>query len=582
MATNEAFLDFLKGKSAEELGRVKWSQYPARERLSTLPDWDIDDGGPGWIGGYRTLGWEFLSWVTDFMVQPNGRRAGEQFQWIGSQMKFFLCWYAIDEDGEWIFHRGARRLSKGIGKSPSMALWALGEFCAPVRIKDLDDTALGGVVGQAMAMPLVQIAATAESQTHNTMRMVRAFAPKGSRVVTEHGLDPGKVQYYRQPEGTLEIITSSASAAEGAEGSAVVADEVHLWTPSNGGVELHGTLVDNLTKTGSRMLESNNAWFHDKDCVAQKTYEAWVDQEEGRRRGQAKILYDARIAPPDTDWTSETSLMRMLDFVYDDCWWAPKKFYIERIWDPSSSFPDSKRKYGNLPSDASGAWITREQLSLIMDTSRKVETGEEIVAFFDGSRTGDATALVGCCVEDGHVFLIDMWEPTTANPHIPVAEVDAAVRKMKDDYVVRAFFGDVKEWESYTKVAWPEFFLDDTAGKPDIELWAVKSGKDPQLIAWDMRNHIWDFTKAAELTRAEIRDKKFTYDGHPRLQRHMLNLREHPNRYGINVRKESAASPNKIDGGVCFIGARMVRGLIAAGELKNKKKKKTGRTSFIS
>jgi hypothetical protein len=41
-------------------------------------------------------------------------------------------------------------------------------------------------------MPLVQIAATAESQTANTMRMVRAFAPKGSKVVEEYGLDPGK------------------------------------------------------------------------------------------------------------------------------------------------------------------------------------------------------------------------------------------------------------------------------------------------------------------------------------------------------------------------------------------------------
>jgi hypothetical protein len=37
-------------------------------------------------------------------------------------------------------------------------------------------------------MPLVQIVATAESQTANTMRMVRAFAPKGSKVVVEHGL----------------------------------------------------------------------------------------------------------------------------------------------------------------------------------------------------------------------------------------------------------------------------------------------------------------------------------------------------------------------------------------------------------
>jgi hypothetical protein len=153
---------------------------------------------------------------------------------------------------------------------------------------------------------------------------------------------------------------------------------------------------------------------------------------------------------------------------------------------------------------------------------------------------------------------------------------------MKDDYVVRAFFGDVKDWESFIKVDWPELFLEDGPDKSDIEVWAVKGGKDPQLIGWDMRNHIWDFTKAAELTRAEIRQKKFTISGDSRLQRHLLNCREAPNRYGISVRKESPNSPNKIDGGVCVIGVRMVKNLVQSSELRSKKRTKTGRTSFVN
>ena len=146
----------------------------------------------------------------------------------------------------------------------------------------------GRVVGVPVAMPLVQIAATAESQTANTMRMVRAFAPKGSRVVEEHGLDPGKTVYYRLPEGTLQVITSSSTAAEGAEASFVVADETEHWRPSNGGPDLASTLADNLAKSGSRMLETCNAWVPGLDTVAEDSWDGWLAQEEGRTRGETR------------------------------------------------------------------------------------------------------------------------------------------------------------------------------------------------------------------------------------------------------------------------------------------------------
>jgi hypothetical protein len=154
-------------------------------------------------------------------VQPNGPRAGKPFELTLDQFRFLLWFYAVDEDGRWLFNHAARRLAKGSGKSPFAAVVALTEFCGPVRLERFDDRLDGGCKGKPVDMPLVQIAATAESQTANTMRMVRAFAPKGSPVVREYNLDPGKTRYYRVPEGTLEVITSSATAAEGAESSFV-------------------------------------------------------------------------------------------------------------------------------------------------------------------------------------------------------------------------------------------------------------------------------------------------------------------------------------------------------------------------
>ena len=109
-------------------------------------------------------------------------------------------------------------------------------------------------------MPLVQIAGVSESATANTMRHVRAMTAKNSRVVNEYNLDPGKTVIYTPAGGQLEVITSSAASAEGAEVTAAPSDEPEHWTPANGGVELAAAIDRNLAKSGSRAIETANAW----------------------------------------------------------------------------------------------------------------------------------------------------------------------------------------------------------------------------------------------------------------------------------------------------------------------------------
>jgi hypothetical protein len=539
-------------------------------RLDTLPS-----GVPE-----LTLGFEAAKWAHTWLVQPNGPRAKQPFRLTDRQFRFLLWWYALDSEGRWLFHHGVRRLAKGSGKSPFAAVLALIEFCAPVRLERFDDRVLGGCRGKPVDMPLVQIAATAESQTANTMRMVRAFAPKKSKLVEEHGIDPGKTQFYKLPEGTLEVITSSATAAEGAEGSFSIGDETEHWKPSNGGVELAAVIQDNLAKSGARMLETSNAWVPGAESVAEGTWDAWVAQEEGRTRGETRILYDALIAPPETDMSDPESLRAALEFVYSDCEWkkpsvdrAPDvRPIMERIWSPAARPDDSKRKYLNQPTVAEDAWTTPEDWGVLADVTRSVDDGEEVVLFFDGSKSRDATALVGCCVEDGHVFTVDVWEPDTAHTTesvVPVADVDLAVRRAAERWKVLGFHADVQEWESFTKVSWPELFSDLIV--------QATGGKDPQAIAWDMRSHVFDFTQAAELCLAEIEDQAFSHDGDSRVARHVGNCRRRPNRYGVSVGKESPSSPRKIDAGVCVIGARMVRRLVLAVKANTKPAKKPGR-----
>jgi hypothetical protein len=72
---------------------------------------------------------------------------------------------------------------------------------------------------------------------------------------------------------------------------------------------------------------------------------------------------------------------------------------------------------------------------------------------FDGSFTDDATALVGCDIRTGHLFVIKAWEkpdgPEAKDWEVPREDVDGTVDWAFAEYDVCAFFADVHPFESY-------------------------------------------------------------------------------------------------------------------------------------
>lgn len=525
-----------------------------------------------------TLGWHVLEHATKWLIQPDGPRAGEPWVPTDSQARFTLWWYAVDEDGRWIYHHGVIRRAKGSGKSPFVAVLSLEEFVGPVRLKDFDPHAPGGCVARSLDMTLVQVAATAESQTANTMRMIRQMALKRSRVANHYSIDVGKTVMYTPTGGQLEVITSSAATAEGAQVTFAVEDETEHWKPSTGGRELAATLDRNLAKSSSRSIETANAWEPGTESVAEATYEAWVAQEEGRTQGKSKILYDARIAPADVVLANRKSLMRGLEFVYADCPWVDLNTIIEHIYDPRNPSETSQRYYLNQPTAAEDAWVAPVEWAKLADAGREVIDGEPIVMFFDGSKSRDATGLVGCCMSDGHIFTIGGWEPDLKDrtSKVPVHEIDDAVDNAFEQYEVLGFFADVQEWQGFVKVTWPDRYKDK------LMIHAVPGGTNPEAIAWDMRRRSYEFMQETELTLAEILNEDFTHDDNSMMDRHVVNARRRLHKGGIAISKESKDSPRKIDLAVCMIGARMVRRrLMGTKEWQKRIRPKRGPTRII-
>ena len=220
-----------------------------RDRTITIPD-----GIPE-----LTLGWEAIHWASKYLKQPDGERTGDRWEFIESQVRFILWWYALDTRGRWLFYHGVRRYPKGAGKSPFAAVMSLIELLAPVRLDHFDNRVLGGCVGRPVGMPLVQIAATSHDQANvNTMRMVRALLPSKSRIRSDYDVETGKTVFHTPGGGQLMVITSSPVSEEGALVTFAIMDQTETWFPTNGGVELSEVLDRNVGKSGSRLLETSN------------------------------------------------------------------------------------------------------------------------------------------------------------------------------------------------------------------------------------------------------------------------------------------------------------------------------------
>lgn len=359
--------------------------------LDTLP--------PGVPDEDRTLGWGVLRWSQRLFIQPDGPRAGQPFRPTDRQTRFLLHWYALDDDGGFVYRHGVRRLAKGSGKSPFAAYMALVEWCGPVRFNGWDSRDdQGNLLGKPVSMPLVQIAATAEHQTLNTNRYVRELAGKGTRLQRVYSIEPGKTINYK-PGGELRIITSSSTGAEGAQPSFVVLDETEHHLPSNGGDDLFEVLDRNLAKSNSRMLETCNAWVPGTGSVAEKTWDAFVAQQEGKFKGTTRILYDALEAPADVEMATEASLIEALTIVYADCPWVNTRAIAERIWSQTTRPEVARRFYLNQRVSDASSWTTPTKWAALARPEHVVPNDADIVLFFDGSKSGDATALIGCEVE---------------------------------------------------------------------------------------------------------------------------------------------------------------------------------------
>lgn len=185
---------------------------------------------------------------------------------------------------------------------------------------------------------------------------------------------------------------------------------------------------------------------------------------------------------------------------------------------------------------ASNAWLPWGAWDARADPERGTpDEGETVVLAFDGSASGDSTALVGSTL-DGHVFTVGLWEAPESDPRwrVPRHEVAGVIASAFERWDVRELAADPWGWRT------------------ELEEWAAAHGA--AVVEWNTA-HAARMAPATDRLYAAVMDGTMTHDGDADVSRHVANAVAKSTAMGDLVHKDKRVSTRKIDAAVAAIVA---------------------------
>lgn len=180
-------------------------------------------------------------------------------------------------------------------------------------------------------------------------------------------------------------------------------------------------------------------------------------------------------------------------------------------------------------------WLPWGQWETLADTERELADDEPVIIAFDGSASGDSTALMGC-THDGYIWPIAIWEHPPDDPRwrVPRAEVTAAVQTCFEKLNVTELACDPWGWRS------------------EMDEWTRDYGSRVVEYNTAYRKRM---APATDRFYAAVMAGELSHDGDPDLARHISNTVAKSTPMGDIVVKDKRSSEKKIDAAVAAIVA---------------------------
>lgn len=354
-------------------------------------------------------------------------------------------------------------------------------------------------MGRVREQSLIGLMATAEDQVDNVYGPLQQFVrggPLDDIVKVREG-------FMRLPnDGRIDVMTAAAKSKLGKPLTFALGDESGLYAGNT--LKAWQTTRRGVSGTQGRTLELTNPWDPMENSAAQIAFES-----------RAKDIFRYYRKPPaDLSYGNKVDRHKIHVYVYSESPWVNVRDIDAEAAELVETDPtQAERFFGNRLVQGLGSFMP-EELWDKTEAPREVAPGAAITLGFDGSRSGDWTALRAETI-DGYRFTPiygpndrpTQWNPAEW-PHgrIPRSEVDAAVHEMFARYDVHRMYVDPFHWET------------------QADEWASEFGEEVVTL--------WFTNRATQMYAALVRYIEDTaegvtsHDGDPSARAHAMNARK--------------------------------------------------------
>ena len=468
---------------------------------------------PEWAPAYyspstsdRTNGPNVTDFAATVLRASRGFRVGEPVVFTQWQSWLMDRLFELDENGLMRYRRALIGLPRKNGKS------LLG---TAIALEHLIYSEPGAQVYSAAAdrQQAKIVFGEARQQVLNNPALSRII--KVYRDVLEV---PSKGSIYR-------ALSADAARAHGLGPSLTICDELHAWPSSASntrGDELYEALVTGSGDRPESLLVAITTAGGHTDTLLGRLY------EHGRRVSQGEID-DPQFgfwwweAPQDADPTDP------------ETWRIANPNLAEGLLDlgdfesaiasaGSAGFAGFQRYRLNQWVRLAGEDFISPHFWSLAARPSTIQPGARVTAGFDGSISGDATAIVIQDIETGTLAVHQVWEPDPQDPdwNVDQDEVEASIVKLFETYDVQMLWCD------------PSFY------EANVLTWSQRWKRRVERIP--PTNH--RIAPMAQQFLADIVSGEAGHDGDPRLARHVLNAVATE---AGSFRKEKKNSPRKVD-----------------------------------
>jgi phage terminase large subunit-like protein len=340
----------------------------------------------------------------------------------------------------------------------------------------------------------------------------------------------------RVDSGRIRVLAADVDTADGVIPTLALVDEMHRARSA----ELYGVFRDGLGPRAGRMLTISAAGAHEttplgRMRVAARELEAKRNGRHLYARSKSGSYAMHEWALLDDDDEHDMSVVKLAN----PASWQTLELLAERH-DSPSTLPWQWQRF------ACGLWVSGEAWWIAADdwhecsSSDELADGDAIALGFDGARTGDATALIACRLEDGLVQPLAVFEPDGSDDwQVDGGAVDAALARAFERFNVQRGYFDPPLWQT------------------ELDTWSREYGELAVVRYSTSRSRMM---QAVERFRTDVVAHRLKHVADDVLTRHVLACQTREVRAGYWLTKSSATALDaKIDAAVAAVLAYEAR-----------------------